>query len=100
MNIKKQGLKALKYLKDIDRDDMLDAIGLQEKSPWGTALGTIGIFALGALVGAAFGLAFAPKPGEELRSQIGETVRRKANELAPMDESSSYATNRGASNLT
>jgi hypothetical protein len=99
MNIKRQGLKALKYLKDIDRDDMLDAIGLQEKSPWSTALGTIGIFALGALVGAAFGLAFAPKPGEELRSQIGETVRRKANELAPMDETSSYA-NRGASNLT
>ncbi|HXN81132.1 MAG TPA: YtxH domain-containing protein [Myxococcales bacterium] len=99
MNIKRQGMKALKYLKDIDRDDMLDAIGLQEKSPWSTALGTIGIFALGALVGAAFGLAFAPKPGEELRSQIGDTVRRKANELAPMDETSSYA-NRGASSLT
>lgn len=100
MNIKKQGLKALKYLQDIDRDDVLDAVGLQERNPWGTAFGTIGIFALGALVGAALGLAFAPKPGEELRSQIGDTVRRKANELAPMDESSTYSSRSNASSLT
>ena len=102
MNIKRQGLKALKYLKDIDRDDVLDAVGLQERSPWSTAFGTIGIFALGALVGVGVGLAFAPKTGEELRGQIGDTVRRKANELAPMEDHSSYpATSRGSSsNLT
>jgi len=31
MNVKKSGLKALKYLQDIDRDDVLDLIGLQER---------------------------------------------------------------------
>ena len=62
-DIRKQGLKALKYLQDIDKDDVLEAIGLEERSsPWATALGTFGIFALGCLVGAGIGLAFAPKP--------------------------------------
>jgi len=81
-DIRKQGLKALKYLQDIDKDDVLEAIGLEERSSaWATALGTIGIFALGCLVGAGIGLAFAPKSGEEFRSELGDRVRRKADEL-------------------
>jgi len=82
MNVKKSGLKALKYLQDIDRDDVLDLIGLQERrSAWTTTFGSIGIFALGCLVGAGIGLAFAPKPGNELRTDIGEKVRKKAQEM-------------------
>ena len=81
-DIKKQGLKAWKYLNDIDRDDVLDYLGLEERSsPWVTALGTIGIFALGCLVGAGIGLAFAPNSGEEFRSELGERMKRKADEL-------------------
>jgi len=81
-DIRKQGLKALKYLQDIDKDDVLDALGLEERtSPWTTALGTIGIFALGCLVGAGIGLAFAPKSGEEFRSELGERMRKKADEM-------------------
>jgi hypothetical protein len=81
-DIRKQGLKALKYLQDIDKDDVLDALGLEERtSPWATALGTIGIFALGCLVGAGIGLAFAPKSGEEFRNELGERMRKKADEM-------------------
>jgi len=81
-DIRKRGLKALKYLQDIDKDDVLEALGLEERSSsWSTALGTIGIFALGCLVGAGIGLAFAPKSGEEFRSELGDRVRRKADEL-------------------
>ena len=94
MNWQKQGKKALEAiasLKDVDREDVLDYVGLQEKSSaWGTALSTIGIFTLGALVGAGLGLAFAPKPGAELRNEIGERVRRKAGELPIGDENNSY----------
>jgi len=40
MNLKKSGLKALKYLQDIDRDDVLESIGLQERrSALATTLG-------------------------------------------------------------
>jgi hypothetical protein len=81
-DIRKRGLKALKYLQDIDRDDILGAIGLEErKNPWLSALGTFGVFALGCLVGAGIGLAFAPKSGEELRSELGDRMRRKADQL-------------------
>src|SRR5262249_11954923 len=67
-HIKKSGLKALKYLQDIDRDDVLEYLGLQERrSALTTTLGSLGIFVLGCLVGAGIGLAFAPKPGDELR---------------------------------
>jgi hypothetical protein len=81
-DLRNQGLKALKYLQDIDKDDVLEALGLEERSSgWATALGTVGIFALGCLVGAGIGLAFAPKSGEEFRSELGERMRRKADEL-------------------
>jgi len=81
-DIRKQGLKALKYLQDIDKDDVLETLGLEERSSaWATAFGTIGIFALGCLVGAGIGLAFAPKSGEEFRSELGERMRKKADEM-------------------
>ena len=81
-DIRKQGLKALKYLQDNDKDDVLEALGLEERSSaWASTLGTIGIFALGCLVGAGIGLAFAPKSGEEFRSELGDRMRRKADEL-------------------
>jgi hypothetical protein len=81
-DIRKQGMKAWKYLSDIDKDDVLEAIGLEERSsPWVTAFGTIGIFALGCLVGAGIGLAFAPRSGEEFRNELGDRMKKKADEL-------------------
>jgi len=98
-DIKKSGRKALKYLQDLDRDDMLEAVGLQERnSAWSTAFGSIGIFALGCLVGAGIGLAFAPKAGQEFRNEIGEKVRRKANELKPVVDD--YSGNRSQMPVT
>ena len=85
MNWKKQGNKVLEQLaalKGIDRDDVLDYVGLQEKSSaWGTAVSTVGIFVLGAMVGAGLGLAFAPKAGAELRNDVADRLRKKADEL-------------------
>src|SRR5207245_9703480 len=81
-DIRRKGLKALKYLQDIDKDDVLEALGLEERSSaWATALGTIGIFALGCLVGAGIGRAFAPRSGVEIRSEQHERLRRKAERL-------------------
>ncbi len=92
MNWNKQGKKVLETLasiKDVDRDDVLEYVGLQQRqSAWSTALSTIGIFCVGAIVGAGLGLAFAPKAGAELRNDLGERVRRKAGELGIGEENS------------
>jgi hypothetical protein len=62
----------LRDLTDMDKDDILGALGLQSKpssSEW--AFGTFGLFGLGLLVGAGVALLLAPKPGIELRKEIG-----------------------------
>jgi len=101
MNIKKSGLKALKYLQDIDRDDVLESIGLQQRrSALATAFASIGIFALGCLVGAGIGLAFAPKAGNELRNELGDKVRRKAQELQQQNEPAFGSTSRSQMPVT
>src|SRR5439155_18737780 len=57
MNIKRSGLKALKYLQDLDRDDVLETLGLHERrSGIATTLGTIVIFELGCMVWSGIGL--------------------------------------------
>ena len=90
MDYRKQGKKLIDMLRDIDKDDILGKVGLQERdSALGTALSTIGIFALGAIVGAGLGLAFAPKSGVEFRNEIGEKVRRRASELPIGEENNS-----------
>lgn len=58
-------------LKKIDADEILKAIGLERSSsPLASVLPTIGGFGIGILVGAALGLAFAPKAGGELRNDL------------------------------
>jgi YtxH-like protein len=66
----------LRDLTDFDKDDILGALGLQSKPSGGTwALGTFGLFGLGILVGAGVALLMAPKPGNELRRELGERVK-------------------------
>jgi len=101
MNIKRSGLKALKYLQDLDRDDVLETLGLQERrSGVAATFGTLGIFALGCLVGAGIGLAFAPKSGDELRNELGDKVRRRAQDLQQQNEGAFGGSNRSQMPVT
>jgi hypothetical protein len=101
MNIKRSGLKALKYIQDLDRDDVLETLGLQERrSGVATTFGTLGIFALGCLVGAGIGLAFAPKSGDELRNELGDKVRRRAQDLQQQNEGAFGGSNRSQMPVT
>ncbi|WP_375766193.1 hypothetical protein NR798_31430 [Archangium gephyra] len=60
-----------KDLKKMDRDDVLELIGLEtKKAPTDWLLPTLGAFSVGLLVGAGLGLLMAPKAGAELRGDL------------------------------
>ena len=67
----------LKELRNLDKDDILEMMGLQTKSSTAAVLaGTIGTFAVGLLVGAGLGMLLAPKAGRELRDDLRDRFRR------------------------
>src|SRR5712692_9243011 len=73
----------IKKLRDLDKDDLLDLIGLQSKRTvvdW--LLPTVGIFGVGLLVGAGVGLLLAPKPGRELREDLRSRIQGATDQLA------------------
>jgi hypothetical protein len=72
----------LKNLKDLDKDEILKLVGLQTRSSASDfILPSIGIFAVGVLVGVGMGLLLAPRPGSELREELRETIRGGADAL-------------------
>lgn len=63
--------KDLRDLKKMDKDDVLELLGLEtRKGPADWLLPTLGAFSVGMLVGAGLGLLMAPKPGAELRDDL------------------------------
>jgi len=65
-----------KDLKKIDRDDVLQRLGLEQRTPMTDLFTGLGLFAVGVLVGTGLGIIFAPKAGVETRNQLGESLRR------------------------
>jgi YtxH-like protein len=57
-------------LGDIDKERLLRKVGVVPYSPASRTMSDISLFLLGGIVGAVVGLALAPKPGVELRSQV------------------------------
>ena len=81
-----------KELRNLDRDDILEMIGLQRKSSTGAWLaGALGTFGVGILVGAGIGLLLAPKSGRELRDNLRDRFRRIPED---MDETMGSVTGR------
>lgn len=66
----------LRDLTDLEKNDILGALGLQTKSSttsW--VLGTLGLFGLGMVIGAGVALMVAPKPGTELRRDLESRLK-------------------------
>jgi hypothetical protein len=63
-------------IRNMSKEDLLDLMGLEAKGSFADRFaGTLGEFALGALVGAAAALLFAPSSGREMRHTLFERVR-------------------------
>jgi len=73
----------LKDLKNLDKDEILNMLGLETKSSTASwVAGTLGTFGLGLLVGAGIALMLAPKPGRELRGEIRDRLRRAPDDIS------------------
>lgn len=73
----------LRDLTDMDKDDILGALGLQTKSSTtGWVLGTLGLFGLGMVIGAGVALMLAPKPGSELRRDLEDRIKNVRERVA------------------
>ena len=60
---------------DFDTDALLRRVGMSRHAPGRRVLSDVGFLFLGAAVGAAIGLALAPKPGAELRADVKDRAR-------------------------
>ena len=78
--------KVRSRLPDVDSDDVLEVLGLESRrSTSEKLLPSVALFGAGLLVGVGLGLMLAPKPGNELRSDLKQRLNRKngsAGELA------------------
>jgi gas vesicle protein len=69
-------------MKDLNKHRLLEALGLAERpSGLSVFMGTLTTFALGALVGAGFGLLSAPRPGRELRGKLRKRFDKQLAEI-------------------
>jgi hypothetical protein len=77
-----------------ERDELLNWIGLQQRTANETAFTMIGAFALGTVVGGALALLFAPKPGHQLRHDLGERLdgatQKLKEQLTPTTNSEAH----------
>jgi len=71
----------LRDLKDIDKDHILGALGLQTRPSTASWLfGSLAVFGVGLLCGASLTLLLTPKSGPDLRREIGHRLRRAHEE--------------------
>jgi hypothetical protein len=76
-------MKNLSNLRDIDKDDLLEYLGLESRRSTAEAvLPAVAMFGVGLLVGAGIGLMLAPKSGAELRSDLRERISGGPDQMA------------------
>ncbi len=74
--------KDLKKVRNIDRHDVLERLGLEERTPVSDFFTGLGLLAVGVLVGAGLGILFAPKTGAEMRDHLSGTIRKRGGRAA------------------
>jgi len=74
-------MMSLRDLKKMDRDDLLDLVGLQRASSTDWVAPALTALGVGLLVGVGVGLLLAPKPGAGLRNDLRDKLRHAQDSL-------------------
>jgi len=91
---------SLKDLKKLDRDDLLDLVGLQRSSSNDWVAPALTALGVGLLVGAGLGLLLAPKPGSELRNDLKDRLRSAQDTLPDQLRGATASATSGATRST
>jgi YtxH-like protein len=79
-------------LMDIDKERLLRKVGVVPYSPASRMASDITLFLLGGLVGAVVGLALAPKPGAEFRSDVRDRAMNLFDQVKAKAQDTERAT--------
>ena len=91
----------LDKLKSLDKDDLLNALGLETRRSTGESLLTgFALFGVGLLVGAGVGLLVAPSTGRELRSDINKRLQEAPEALAQLPKRANEAIHHATDRVT
>jgi len=82
-DISKFARKTLKNV-DFDHQKLLRRVGLSRYAPVKSTMGGFSLFLIGAVIGAAAGLALAPKTGAQLRADVKEKALDVLDSMAGM----------------
>ena len=86
----------LSDISDLSKEDVLSALGLALKpSTSQRVVGTLGMFGLGAIVGAGLALLLAPSSGEDLRDDLGRRIRRFSPDTTTTSDAPNGRADRG-----
>lgn len=85
----------LDKLKTLDKDDMLNLIGLETRRTNADYLvPALALFGVGLLVGTSIGLLVAPRPGRELREDIAHRLQQAPDAMARLPQRANDAMHR------
>lgn len=75
----------LDKIKSLDKDDLLNLLGLETRQSMGESLLTgFALFGVGVLVGTGVGLLVAPRPGRELRQDLNKRLHDAPEAMAQL----------------
>jgi hypothetical protein len=73
----------LNDIRNFSKEDVLASLGLQTRpTALGSVAGALGLLGLGLIVGAGAALMIAPRPGKQLRKELGDRLNGTARRLA------------------
>jgi hypothetical protein len=71
----------IKDFKNLDKDDILEMLGIESGTTTSGVLWSIGLVVVGMVAGAATALLLAPKTGREFRESFARGARRTADDI-------------------
>jgi len=72
----------IKDIKNLDKDQILELLGLEERSTTSSILWSLALVGVGAIAGAGVALLLAPQSGRELRDTVTRKFKNATDDMA------------------